>query len=272
MSPESELSLNRQLDILGISKGSYYYKPVAPSAEELDICGKIDRIHELHPAKGVRQMRLALIGLGVLIGVKRLRRLMRKMAIETYYPKPNLSKLGKAGYIHPYLLRKMNITRPNQVWSTDITYIAMPHGHAYLYAIIDAYSRLIVGWGLYTTLEAKNAKEVLERAVDEYGKPEIVNSDQGSQYTCPLWIETLKSLEIQISMDGRGRCLDNHWIERFWHTLKTEYVYLHPHTSVLSMRQGIAWYINDYNTARGHSRLNGLPPLQYYLRAKTSAA
>ncbi|MCM1034849.1 MAG: IS3 family transposase [Paludibacter sp.] len=166
----------------------------------------------------------------------------------------------------------MNITRPNQVWSTDITYIAMPHGHAYLYAIIDAYSRLIVSWGLYTTLEDRNAKEVLERAIEVYGKPEIINSDQGSQYTCPLWVETLKTLGIQISMDGRGRCLDNHWIERFWHTLKTEYVYLHPHTTVQAMRQGISWYINYYNTARGHSRLNNLPPQQYYLRAKASAA
>lgn len=272
MSPQSKLSLSRQLEILGISKGSYYYRPVAPSEEELDICSKIDRIHDRHPAKGVRQMRLALIQLGVLIGVKRVRRLMRKMAIDVYYPKPNLSKLGKAKYIYPYLLRKMNITKPNQVWSTDITYISMPHGHAYLYAIIDVYSRLIVGWGLYTTLEARNAKEVLERAIEAYGKPEIINSDQGSQYTCPLWVETLNTLGIQISMDGRGRCLDNHWIERFWHTLKTEYVYLHPHTTVQAMRDGIAWYTNHYNNERGHSQLDNLTPRQYYLRWKAPAA
>lgn len=272
MSPQSKLSISRQLAVLGISKGCYYYTPVEPSAEELEICDKIDHIHDEHPAKGVRQMRLALIQLGILIGVKRVRRLMRRMAIEPYYPKPNLSRLGKARYIHPYLLRKMKITRPNQVWSTDITYISMPHGHAYLYAIIDAYSRLIVGWGLYTTLEAKNAKEVLERAVEQYGKPEIVNSDQGSQYTCPLWIETLDALGIKISMDGRGRCLDNHWIERFWHTLKTEYVYLHPHTDVAGMRAGIAWYVDYYNNQRGHSQLKNMTPKQYYLMAKASAA
>ena len=217
-------------------------------------------------------MRLALIQLGIAIGIKRVRRLMRKTAIEAFYPKPNLSKLGKAKYIHPYLLRKMDITRPNQVWSTDITYISMPHGHAYLYAIADTYSRLVVGWGLYTTLEAKNAKEVLERAIAQYGKPQIVNSDQGSQYTCPLWIETLQELGIQISMDGRGRCLDNHWIERFWHTLKNEYVYLHPHTTVADMRQGIAWYINYYNTERCHSRLGNLTPRQYHMRTKATAA
>ena len=272
MSPQSKLSLSRQLSVLGISKGAHYYKPVSPSDEELDICGKIDRIHDRHPAKGVRQMRLALMQSGVVIGVKRVRRLMRKMAIEAFYPKPNLSKPGKAIHVHPYLLRKLDVTRPNQVWSTDITYISMPHGHAYLYAVIDAYSRLIVGWGLYTTLEAKNAKEVLERAVGQYGKPEIVNSDQGSQYTCPLWIETLQGLGIRISMDGRGRCLDNHWIERFWHTLKTEYVYLHPHTTVPSMRQGIAWYMDYYNTARGHSRLGNLTPRQYHLLWKPAAA
>lgn len=257
---------------MGISKGCYYYTPVGPNSEELDICAKIDHIHNEHPAKGVRQMRLALIQLNILIGVKRVRRLMRKMAIEAYYPKPNLSKLGKAKYIHPYLLRKMKITKPNQVWSTDITYIPMPYGHAYLYAIIDAYSRLIVGWGLYTTLEAKNAKEVLERAVEQYGKPQIVNSDQGSQYTCPLWIETLNTLGIKISMDGRGRCLDNHWIERFWHTLKTEYVYLHPHTSVADMRAGIGWYIDYYNTQRLHSQIQDMTPKQYYISATATAA
>jgi transposase IS3/IS911 family protein len=220
----------------------------------------------------VRQIQQALLQLNILIGPKRVRRLMRKMAIEAHYPKPSLSKLGRARYIHPYLLRHMNVTRPNQVWSTDITYISMPCGHAYLYAIIDVYSRLIVGWGLYTTLEAKNAVEVLEKAIEQYGKPQIINSDQGSQYTCPKWIETLKEFEIQISMDGRGRCLDNPWIERFWHTLKMEYVYLHPHSTVPDMRSGIGWYIDYYNHTRAHSSIDNLTPEKYYLRAMASAA
>lgn len=264
--------MRRQLKILGISTGGYYYVPKGPSDEDLEICSAIDREHDLHPAKGVRQMRQFLLGLSFCVGVKRVRRLMRTMGIEAYYSKPNLSKLGRAKYVRPYLLRKINVTKPNQVWSTDITYIRMPHGHAYLYAIIDVYSRLIVGWGLYTTLEARNAIEVLDRAVDEYGVPEIINSDQGSQYTSRDWIETLESKHIKISMDGRGRCLDNHWIERFWHTIKSEYVYLHPHTSVPDMRKGIKWWIGYYNDVRPHSAIGNLTPREYYRKGAAVAA
>lgn len=232
----------------------------------------MDMEHDTHPGKGVRQMRLALISLGISIGIKRMRRLMRTMGIEAYYAKPNLSRLGRARYIHPYLLRGKDITRPNQVWSTDITYIRMPCGHAYLYAVIDAYSRFIVGWGLYTTLDAVNAIEVLQRAIDKHGKPCMINSDQGSQYTSQLWVDFLQSSGIQISMDGRCRCLDNHWIERFWHTLKGEYVYLHPHSSVPDMRHGIDGWIRYYNTQRRHSSINGRTPEEYYQQARASAA
>lgn len=259
------------MEILGVGKGTYYYKPKGPKKDETAICEAIDREHTEHPAKGVVQMRDYLVSKGFKINEKRVRRLMRKMAIEPFYPKPNLSKLGKAKYVHKYLLRNLDIVRANQVWSTDITYIPMPKGHAYLYAIIDAYSRYIVAWGLYTTLEASNAIEVLQRAIATHGKPEIVNSDQGSQYTCPQWINALKCNGIQISMDGRGRCRDNWWIERFWRTLKTEYVYLNPHDTVGAMRLGICSYINYYNEERPHSSVGHQPPAKSYLGGAKAA-
>lgn len=217
-------------------------------------------------------MRLALLALGFMVGVKKVRRLMRVMGINAYYAKPSLSRLGRARYVRPYLLREVKITRPNQVWSTDITYIRMPCGHAYLYAVIDAYSRLIVGWGLYTTLDYANAIEVMQRSMAAYGKPETVNSDQGSQYTCKDWARYIQNQGCKLSMDGRGRCLDNHWIERFWHTLKGEYVYLHPHSTVPEMRSGIGRWIEYYNTRRGHSKLGNQAPIEYYTSAKTEAA
>lgn len=220
---------------------------------------------------GVRQMLAYLVGLGYKIGHGRVRKLMRKMAIMPIYPKPNLSKLGKAKYVHPYLLRKLEINHRNQVWSTDITYISMNKGFMYLYAIIDVYSRKIVGWGLYNTLDAVNAIEVLNKAISTHGMPEIINSDQGSQYTCPLWVKTLKKLEIKISMDGRGRCRDNAWIERFWWTLKHEYVYLNPQDKAADLRDGIARYISYYNNKRYHSVIC-MSPSQKYLQNLTSAA
>ena len=162
--------------------------------------------------------------LDVTIGPKRVRRMMRKMGIEAIYRKPRLSKLGQAKYIKPYLLRGLKIIRPNHVWAIDITYIPMKRGFMYLTAIIDVYSRFIVGWGLFNTLDAANSMSVLQQAIKEYGKPEIINSDQGCQFTCIEWIKFLNENEIKISMDGKGRALDNIFIERFWRTLKYEYI------------------------------------------------
>ena len=166
------------------------------------------------------------------IGERSVRRLMHMMNIHACYPTPHMSVLGSTSYVHPYLLRKMRIGRPNLVWSTDISYIPMGKGFLYLYAIIDVYSRYIVSWGVYSTLEAGNAIEVLERAIRQHGTPEILNSDQGSQYTCKEWEDALKKHEIKISMDGKGRCKDNIWIERFWRTIKNEYVYSTPMMTV----------------------------------------
>lgn len=230
----------------------------------------MDKEHLEHPNKGVMQMRDFLLGLNIFIGPKRVRRLMRKMGLEAIYAKPSLSKLGRAKYIHKYLLRNLKITRRNQVWSTDITYIPMKKGYMYLYAIIDVYTRYIVGWGLYSTLESENAIEVLERAVALHGCPEILNSDQGSQYTCKEWIEALKKHQIQISMDGRGRCRDNAWIERFWRTLKEEFVYLNPDLAGSEMKAGIESYIRYYNDERCHSSI-GMTPKNAYERLPSAA-
>ena len=260
------------MKILGLNKSDYYYKPRDPNSDEAEICAAIGREHLDHPAKGIVQMPDFLVAMGITIGVKRTRCPMRKMAIEPFYPKPNLGKLGRAKYVHPYLLRDMTADHSGQIWSIDITYIPMPKGFMYLYAIIDVYSRHIVEWGLYSPLEASNAIELQNRAVEEHGKTEVVNSDQGSQYTSPKWIDTLEEKEIATSMDGRGRCRDNAWIERFWRTLKTEYVYLNPCGEVALMRDGISGYIGYYNKRRCHSSIGHVPPAKLFLGNASKAA
>lgn len=207
-------------------------------------------------------------GEGYIVGRKLVRRLMKLMDIRAVYPMKSLSKGGWIQYRMPYLLRDLEITRPNQVWSTDISYIAMEHGFMYLYAIIDVYSRCIVGWGLYNTLDAVNAVEVLDRAISEHRVPEIINSDQGSQYTCPAWIEACgRHPGMRVSMDGRARCLDNVWIERFWRTIKREYVYLNPEDNATDLRRGIAGFIDYYNNRRCHQGIGHKIPAQVYRQA-----
>jgi len=231
---------------------------------------RIDEANTDHPAMGVRQMVDHLRGLGYRVGRKLVRRLMRLMDIKAIYPVKRLSDGGWVKYRMPYLLRNMEIDHVNQVWSTDITYIAMEHGFMYLYAIIDVYSRYVVGWGLYNTLDAYNAIEVLENAVARYGAPEIINSDQGCQYTSEEWHSACNKLAIKISMDGRRRCLDNVWIERFWRTLKREYVYLNPVDTAAELRSGIRGFIDYYNNRRCHQGINHKIPADLYF--KKSAA
>lgn len=207
---------------MGISKSGLYYTPKGESDENLTMMELMDEHHIFHPTHGVFQMQDYLFSLGFLANHKRVRRLMRKARIHVHYPKRNLSKLGKAEFIHPYLLHGLEIKRSNQVWAIDITYIRMAKGFMYLTAIIDVYSRYIVGWGLHNSLHAENVIEVLDRAMALNGKPEILNSDQGSQFTCQRWVSKLKEHGIHISMDGKGRATDNIYIERFWRTLKQD--------------------------------------------------
>ena len=220
-----------------------------------------------HPTYGVFQMQDYLLSCGLIVNHKKVRRLLRKMGIMAIYPKRNLSKLGLAKYIRPYLLRGIEITRPNQVWAIDITYIPMAKGFMYLTAIIDVYSRYIVGWSVFNTLDAENSLTVLLKAIDDYGKPEIINSDQGSQFTCALWIEYLEKENIKISMDGKRRAIDNIFIERFWRTLKQDYVYLHPATDGTELFTGLKDFFNYYNTKKAHQGIGRITPEKLYKKA-----
>lgn len=258
------LSKRRQCELLGLNRSNLYYKPVEEKPENLEMMRLMDEEHLRHPAKGVEQMVDFLLTMNILVGPKRVRRLLRKMGISSIYPRRNLSKLGLARYIHSYKLRNLEITRSNQVWAIDLTYIPMSRGFMYLTAIIDVYSRYIVGWGLSNSLESENCLEVLRQAMVRHGKPEIINSDQGSQFTCEAWVECLKSHKIEISMDGRGRCLDNVWIERFWRTLKREFVYLNPSDNGHDLYVGIKGYLEYYNNRRTHQSLRRQTPFQWY--------
>lgn len=264
VSPVDKLSVRRQCELLGLNRSSIYYKPVEESAGDLDLMRKIDKEHHNHPTKGVLGMVDFIKTFGILIGPKKVRRLLRKMGIMAIYPGGNLSKLGMAKYIHSYKLRGLEITRSNQVWCIDITYIPMERGFLYLTAIIDVYSRYIVGWSLSNTLGAECSLNVLKQAINECGKPEIINSDQGSQFTCPLWTEYLKEQGITISMDGKGRALDNIYIERFWRTIKQEYIYIWPAEDGNTLVKGIKEYMNYYNKQRTHQSLGRLTPFDWY--------
>jgi putative transposase len=208
-----------------------------------------------------------LFSLGLVVNVKRVRRLLRKMGIMAIYPRRNLSKLGHAKYIRPYLLKGLKINKPNQVWAIDITYIPLEKGFMYLTAIIDVYSRYIVGWDVFNNLDAENSLSVLKDAISRNGTPEIINSDQGSQFTCSLWTDyienTLKG-QIKISMDGKGRAIDNIFIERFWRTVKRDYVYLYVPTNGKELYQGLKDFIGYYNTKKSHQGIErSIPALKY---------
>ena len=256
VSNESTLSVRKQCQLLEINRSSVYYKPRGESEENLEIMRIMDAHYMEHPAEGVLRVQDYLLTLCYVVNVKRVRRLLRLMGVMALFPKRNLSKLGLAKYIKPYLLRGLKIERPKQVWEIDITYLPMSKGFMYLTAIIDVYSRFVVAWDVNNTLDAENCLNVLKMAITKYGKPEIINSDQGSQFTSALWIDFLESDEnkIQISMDGKGRAKDNIYIERFWRTVKYDYVYLRPAENGHELYAGLNAFIHRYN----HKRHQGI--------------
>ena len=258
------LSTRKQCQVLSVCRSSLYYAPKGEKAENLEIMRIMDEHYLKHPTEGVIRIQDMLFTLGFVVNHKRIRRLLRLMGLMAIYPKKNLSKLGLKKYIHPYLLKGLNINRPNQVWAIDITYIPMKNGFLYLTAIIDVYSRYIVGWGLSNTLEAEASLSVLKQSIRGHGKPEIINSDQGSQFTCEQWVAYLEGQDIRISMDGKGRATDNIFIERFWRTLKFDYVYLHPATDGLELYQGIKQFIQYYNHELHHQGVNRRVPAELY--------
>lgn len=247
------VSVRRQCELLKVHRSRLYYKPVGEKPENIKIMQLMDKHLLNHPTEGVKSLVFFLVARHFPVGPKRIRRLLRLMGRETLYRRKNLTKLGLRKYIRPYLLRDLTIDGPNQVWCTDITYIPMKKGFMYVTAIIDVYSRKIVGWGLSNSLTAEWCKLVLQEAIASHGKPLIVNSDQGCQYTSALWTQYLEAEQIKISMDGKGRATDNIWIERFWKSLKYDYVYLNPANDGFELYQGIDEYVTYYNEKTHHT-------------------
>lgn len=259
-----DLSLSRQCEILSISRSSLYYKPKGESPENLALMRRIDELFLKYPFYGSRQMARQLRRDGIAVGRHRVRRLMRLMGLEAIYRAPKTSTPHPEHRVYPYLLRNVAVTRPNQVWCADITYIPVRRGFLYLVAIMDWASRSVLASRLSNTLDASFCVEALKEALAKYGKPEIFNTDQGSQFTSGDFTSVLIDAKVAISMDGRGRCLDNIFIERLWRSLKYEAVYLHELTDGFAAERVIGNWIAFYNTERPHSALGGATPAEAY--------
>jgi len=259
-----ELSLSRQCDILAISRSSFYYTPKGESPENLALMRRIDELFLKYPFYGSRQMVRQLRREDIFVGRHRVRRLMRLMGLEAIYQAPRTSDPHPHHRIYPYLLRKLEITRPNHVWCADITYIPVQRGFLYLVAIMDWATRHVLAWRLSNTMDVRFCIEALNEALSKHGKPDIFNTDQGSQFTSFEFTGVLKDAEITISMDGRGRYMDNIFIERLWRSLKYEAVYLHELTDGFKAERVIGEWIDFYNTERPHSSLDGQTPAEAY--------
>lgn len=262
--PEHDLPITQQAKVLEISRSSVYYEPRPISAEDLWLMRQIDELHLNYPFAGSRMLRDLLGHQGLEVGRRHLRALMRRMGIEAIYRRPNTSRPAPGHRIYPYLLRGLAITRPNQAWAMDITYIPMARGFVYLAAVVDWFSRRVLAWRLSITMEAAFCIEALDEALAMNEKPEIFNTDQGSQFTSEAFTGRLKENGIAISMDGRGRWRDNVFVERIWKSIKYEEVYLHAYATVSEARASIARYLEFYNSTRPHSSLKALTPDQVY--------
>ncbi|MGV0821211.1 IS3 family transposase [Martelella sp. AMO21009] len=264
---EHKLSVVRQAKLLGFSRGSVYYSPRPVSDGDLALMRRIDELHLEYPFAGSRMLQWLLRGEGLNAGRLHVATLMKKMGIEAIYRRPNTSKPAPGHKIYPYLLRKLAITRPNQVWAMDLTYVPMARGFVYLCAVVDWFSRRVLSWRLSITMEAAFCIEAVEEALARYGKPDIFNTDQGSQFTSIDFTTVLKKAEIAISMDGKGSWRDNVFVERLWRSIKYEEVYLHAYKSVSEARAGIGRYLTFYNSRRPHSSLDRQTPDQAYFNA-----
>jgi putative transposase len=277
ISQEHALPVNRQCKLLSISRSTAYYQPVEASEEERLVMRKMDTLHLRYPFYGARRLSNALFDEhGMVVNRKRVRRLMLIMEMRAIYPGKNrkTSIPDKAHKIYPYLLRDLTITHSNQVWCTDITYIPMERGFGYLVAIMDWHSRKILSWRFSNVMDTDFCIEALEEAIKRYGRPEIFNTDQGSQFTAKDFTDVLKDNDIKISMDGKGRWIDNVFIERLWRSVKYEEVYLHSYQNMNEGRENLKRYFEFYNTKRRHQTLGCCPDTRYYQdlpRAKLAA-
>ena len=261
----------RQSELLGLNRSTIYYRARPCGDEDIAIMNLLDKQYTLTPFYGYRRMTVYLQGLGLAVNHKRVLRLMKKLGLEAIYPKPNLSKPNKEHLIYPYLLRGVEIEHSDKVWATDITYIRLGGGFVYLLVIMDWHSRYVIDFEASNSLESAVFVETLKRAIAT-GKPEIFNSDQGSQFRSIEWIKVLVENEIQISMDGRGRCFDNIFVERLWRTVKQEEVYLNEYQDVWQAEDRLRKYFEFYNHRRPHQSLGYLTPAEVYRSGKKSGA
>jgi putative transposase len=261
---EHDLPITRQAKVLQISRGSVYYQPRPVSARDLEVMRRLDRLHLEYPFAGSRMLQGLLVADGCKIGRRHVKTLMQRMGIEALYRRPRTTKPEPGHKIYPYLLREMEVTRPNQVWAMDITYIPMARGFVYLAVVLDWFSRRVLSWRVSITMEAAFCVETLEDALAHHGKPDIFNTDQGSQFTGAAFTGVLIKNAIAISMDGKGAWRDNVFVERLWRSVKYEEVYLRAYDSVSEARASIGRYLDFYNGRRPHQSLDGKTPDQAY--------
>jgi len=260
------LSVVRQCALLGLPRSSFYYTPVAVSEADLTLMRRLDEQYTATPFYGSRRMQVALAHAGHVVNRKHIQRLMREMGLEAVGPKPRLSQAHPGHQVYPYLLRDVPITQVDQVWSTDITYVRLQRGFIYLVAIMDWFSRYVLAWEVSVTVDGEFCREALRRALGK-GRPAIFNTDQGTQFTSDAFTSLLRAADVQISMDGRGRALDNVFVERLWRSVKYEEVYLHEYETVPMARRGLDRYFGFYNDERPHQSLNYRTPAAVYARA-----
>jgi len=263
----SALSIRRQCELISLHRSSYYRQSdiKGESTATIEIMRRIDELYTAYPYYGSRKISFLLSEEGVVACRKKVQRLMRLMGLESIAPKPNTSKKAKGHKIYPYLLRNMKINRVNQVWSTDITYIRTGKGFCYLVAVIDWHSRAVLSWRLSNTMSSEFCVEALNEALVKFGNPEIFNTDQGSQFTSEKFTSELISRNVKISMDGKGRALDNIFVERLWRSVKYEEIYPKNHETIKEIKDGLAVYFDHYNNDRPHQALNYQRPMRVYL-------
>jgi putative transposase len=265
-----KLSVRKQAELLNVNRGNIYYLPRATSPADLEVMRRIDELHLNYPFAGSRMLQRFLKREGFAIGRLHVSTLMKKMGIEAIYRRPNTSKPEPGHKIYPYLLRNVVVTKPNQVWAMDISYIPMAKGFVYLAAVVDWFTRRVLSWRLLISMDTSFCIEEVDEALARFGKPEIFNTDQGSQFTSTAFTDVLKQADIQISMDGKGAWRDNVFVERLWRTIKYEEVYLRAYDSVSTARKSLGRYLTFYNSIRPHSSLDGKTPDEAYFTTPTA--
>lgn len=259
-----ELSIRRQCELLGISRSGFYYEPCPESEENLALMRRLDELHLERPVYGSRRLTVLLQREGIPVNRKRVVRLLQVMGVEAIYPKRSVSSPGEGHRIYPYLLKDLEISGPDQVWCSDITYVPMANGFMYLVATMDWWSRYVLGWELSNSMDSEFCIRTWERALMSGRKPLIANTDQGSQFTSEAYLEAVESAGVDVSMDGRGRWIDNRFIERLWRSVKQEDIYLQDYGDGLSAQRGLSRWFEEYNSFRPHQALNNLTPSELY--------